>query len=55
MSVLHTLDGVHHATYHRLQDDTDPAERQWKRERAGGNYGAGTKEVQQRNYVMVSE
>jgi hypothetical protein len=36
-----------------MQDDTDESERMWKKERAGGNYGAGTKEVQQRNYVMV--
>lgn len=31
------------------------AERMWKRERAGGNYGAGTKEVQQRNYIARKE
>ncbi len=31
----------------------DQAEKMWRKERAGGNYGAGTKEVQQRNYVMV--
>lgn len=30
------------------QDDSDASERTFKRERAGGNYGAGTKEVQVR-------
>jgi hypothetical protein len=39
-----------------LQDEgLDAAEKQWKKERAGGNYGAGTKEVQQRNYVARKE
>jgi hypothetical protein len=27
----------------------------WKKERAGGNYGAGTKEIQARNYVQRKE
>lgn len=31
------------------------AERQWKNERAGGNYGAGTKEIQERNYIAQKE
>lgn len=31
------------------------AEKAWRAERAGGNYGQGTKEVQQRNYVMRKE
>lgn len=39
-----------------LQDDAaDAAERQFKNERAGGNYGAGTKEIQARNYVSRKE
>ncbi|KAJ9520572.1 hypothetical protein QJQ45_007425 [Haematococcus lacustris] len=36
------------------QDDVE-SEKQWKAERAGGNYGVGTKEVQQRNYVARKE
>lgn len=31
------------------------AEKQWQAERAGGNYGAGTKEIQERNYVAMKE
>jgi tetratricopeptide (TPR) repeat protein len=31
------------------------AEKQWKNERAGGNYGAGTKEIQARNYIAQKE
>lgn len=39
-----------------LEDDgLDAAEKQWKKERAGGNYGAGTKEIQARNYVQRKE
>lgn len=39
-----------------LQDETsDEAERRWKSERRGGNYGAGTKEMQARNYVARKE
>ena len=39
-----------------LQDeDLDAAEKQWKKERNGGNYGAGTKEIQERNYVARKE
>ncbi|GFH24842.1 uncharacterized protein HaLaN_22708 [Haematococcus lacustris] len=37
-----------------LEDDVE-SEKQWKAERAGGNYGVGTKEVQQRNYVARKE
>lgn len=37
------------------QDDSDESEKQWKKERAGGNYGAGTKEIQERNYVARKE
>lgn len=33
----------------------DEAERKWKTERRGGNYGAGTKEMQARNYVARKE
>eukprot|EP00882_Tetradesmus_deserticola_P017019 GHRQ01018205.1.p1 GENE.GHRQ01018205.1~~GHRQ01018205.1.p1 ORF type:complete len:171 (+),score=96.20 GHRQ01018205.1:399-911(+) len=33
----------------------DAAQRQAKQERAGGNYGAGTKELQARNYVSRKE
>ena len=32
-----------------------PAEEQFKNERAGGNYGAGTKELQERNYIANKE
>mmetsp|Transcript_48386 Transcript_48386/g.105494 ORF Transcript_48386/g.105494 Transcript_48386/m.105494 type:complete len:197 (+) Transcript_48386:188-778(+) len=38
-----------------LQDDSDESERTFKKERAGGNYGAGTKEIQERNYVARKE
>ncbi len=38
-----------------LQDESDAAERNWKKERNGGNYGAGTKEIQERNYVARKE
>ena len=39
-----------------LEDDaSDEAERKWKSERRGGNYGAGTKEMQARNYVARKE
>ncbi|KIZ07823.1 hypothetical protein MNEG_0113 [Monoraphidium neglectum] len=39
-----------------LQDeDLDEAEKKWKSERRGGNYGAGTKEMQARNYVTRKE
>lgn len=31
------------------------AERNFQGERAGGNYGAGTKELQQRNYIARKE
>ncbi|PNH12408.1 hypothetical protein TSOC_000635 [Tetrabaena socialis] len=31
------------------------SEKQFKKERAGGNYGAGTKEIQARNYVQRKE
>jgi hypothetical protein len=31
------------------------AELQFKNERAGGNYGAGTKELQERNYIAQKE
>lgn len=40
---------------YRPQEDADDAEKTFKRERAGGNYGAGTKEVQARNYVTRKE
>jgi len=36
-------------------EDSDAAEKMWKKERAGGNYGAGTKEVQARNYTTRKE
>lgn len=32
-----------------------PAEQEWRNERAGGNYGAGTKEIQERNYIANKE
>jgi hypothetical protein len=38
-----------------LVDDSDSSEKMWKKERAGGNYGAGTKEIQERNYVARKE
>jgi len=37
------------------EDGLTPAEKAWKTERRGGNYGAGTKEVQARNYVARKE
>ncbi|GLI69994.1 hypothetical protein VaNZ11_014727 [Volvox africanus] len=37
------------------EDGLDAAEKMWKKERAGGNYGAGTKEIQARNYVQRKE
>ncbi|KAG2448984.1 hypothetical protein HYH02_005738 [Chlamydomonas schloesseri] len=37
------------------EEGLDAAEKQWKKERAGGNYGAGTKEIQARNYVQRKE
>mmetsp|Transcript_33746 Transcript_33746/g.80094 ORF Transcript_33746/g.80094 Transcript_33746/m.80094 type:complete len:339 (-) Transcript_33746:164-1180(-) len=36
-------------------EDLDEAEAMWRRERGGGNYGAGTMEMQQRNYVSKKE
>lgn len=41
--------------YVRQEEGLDAAEKQWKKERAGGNYGAGTKEIQARNYVQRKE
>ena len=38
-----------------VQDDSAGAERQFKSERAGGNYGAGTKEIQAKNYTTRKE
>eukprot|EP00877_Chromochloris_zofingiensis_P002583 jgi/Chrzof1/12325/Cz06g30120.t1 len=39
-----------------LEDDSaDGVEKTWKQERRGGNYGAGTKEMQARNYVQRKE
>ena len=38
-----------------LQDDGDDAAKFFKSERRGGNYGAGTKEVQAKNYVSRKE
>lgn len=38
----------------RAQDDMDESEKLYRKERGGGNYGIGTKEVQERNYIMVS-
>mmetsp|Transcript_5050 Transcript_5050/g.12691 ORF Transcript_5050/g.12691 Transcript_5050/m.12691 type:complete len:351 (-) Transcript_5050:71-1123(-) len=35
--------------------EVDEAEAMWSKERAGGNYGAGTKEMQQRNYIAKME
>lgn len=37
------------------EEEMDPAQRMAKTERAGGNYGAGTKELQARNYVSRKE
>ncbi len=42
-------------TTYTQEEELTEAERMWKRERAGGNYGAGTKEVQQRNYIARKE
>jgi len=36
------------------QEDLSLEEKQFKAERSGGNYGIGTKEVQEKNYVAVS-
>jgi len=36
-------------------EDMDEIEAQWKAERGGGNYGAGTQEMQQRNYISKKE
>lgn len=36
-------------------DELTEAERQFKNERSGGNYGAGTKEMQERNYIARKE
>lgn len=41
--------------HQQQEEELTEAERAWKRERAGGNYGAGTKEVQQRNYIARKE
>ncbi|KAG1662769.1 hypothetical protein FOA52_006795 [Chlamydomonas sp. UWO 241] len=38
-----------------LEENTDASERGFKKERNGGNYGAGTKEIQERNYVARKE
>jgi len=38
-----------------LDEDADSTEKQYKSERRGGNYGAGTKEMQARNYVSRME
>lgn len=35
--------------------EEDPAVRQYRQERRGGNYGAGTAEVQQKNYIALKE
>mmetsp|Transcript_40745 Transcript_40745/g.103203 ORF Transcript_40745/g.103203 Transcript_40745/m.103203 type:complete len:348 (+) Transcript_40745:113-1156(+) len=35
--------------------EMDEAEAQWRAERGGGNYGAGTKEMQERNYITKKE
>lgn len=37
------------------EEELTEAERMWRAERAGGNYGAGTKEVQTRNYIARKE
>jgi sulfatase maturation enzyme AslB (radical SAM superfamily) len=37
------------------EEEMDAAQRQAKMERAGGNYGAGTKELQARNYIGRKE
>lgn len=52
-SPLWPLTGVAH--WHVQGEDLDAAEKQWKSERRGGNYGAGTKEIQARNYVERKE
>jgi len=36
-------------------EEMDEAERMWRQERGGGNYGAGTKEMQERNYTSRKE
>jgi len=37
------------------EEDVSDAEKQFRRERAGGNVGSGTREVQTRNYIMRKE
>jgi hypothetical protein len=37
------------------EEEIDEAEKQARRERSGGNYGAGTKEMQARNYIGRKE
>ncbi|GFR39842.1 hypothetical protein Agub_g338 [Astrephomene gubernaculifera] len=37
------------------EDGMDEVEKMWRKERAGGNYGAGTKEIQARNYMQRKE
>lgn len=37
------------------EEELTEAEMQFKNERAGGNYGAGTKEMQERNYISRKE
>lgn len=36
-------------------EDMDAVEAKWRAERGGGNYGAGTQEMQQRNYISKKE
>ena len=38
-----------------LQEAETDASKQWKQERSGGDYGQGTREMQQRNYVSKKE
>lgn len=37
------------------EEELTEAEKQWRAERSGGNYGAGTKEMQQKNYIERRE
>ena len=37
------------------QEDVSESERMFRNERSGGNYGAGTKEMQERNYIARKE
>eukprot|EP01023_Acetabularia_acetabulum_P018232 TRINITY_DN1920_c0_g1_i1.p1 TRINITY_DN1920_c0_g1~~TRINITY_DN1920_c0_g1_i1.p1 ORF type:complete len:361 (-),score=69.46 TRINITY_DN1920_c0_g1_i1:182-1171(-) len=37
------------------EEELTAAEKQWRGEQAGGNYGAGTREMQQRNYIARKE